>query len=54
MMFRYYFSGEELRPRAFRPELTRVKFQKEHGRERCAVGKEFGIVEGQFGHDALE
>ncbi len=28
-----------------------MKFQKAHGRERCASGKEFGIAEGRFGHE---
>ena len=26
--------------------ISRTKFQKEHGRDKCAVGKEFGIAEG--------
>ena len=30
--------------------LYMAKFQKEHGCERCAVGKKFDIAEEQFGH----
>ena len=39
--FAYNFGGEELHSR---PELTRAKFQKEHGRERCGVRNQFGIA----------
>ena len=33
--------------------VTKAEFQKDHGRERCADGKESGIAEMQYGHEKL-
>ena len=45
MIFSLIILAEELDSQTRIPPLsTRGKFQKEHGRKRCAVGEEFGIA----------
>ena len=33
--------------------VAMAKFQKDHGRKRCADGKKSGIAEMQYGHEKL-